>query len=620
MGFFDNLRKKNDKEATTNKTTEQAVAVSTTQTPAKTAPAVKQSLHEQRVAIEAQLTELASDYRHLKGQLKLKLFAEKAEKQQGLKQAQQELELLADRTQQTAAQIKTLQDADDTAAETEIKTLATQQHDLQTKIDQSQAHLDSLQRELDDTTEAIRKVILEIDQNEKQSNALSDDIKAETDLQKMYELMDQQKPEVDDLYQKKTVLISTREDLNTKITALAAKRDQAAATTAELQQQQNKLGQQQRQKESDLSQIQSKRERELAEAKNYAGRLEQETSRSTRRATTLQQSIQELQDHIQSLFDNQFLLRPLALDNQRQHIVYTPAITNERAALQLTLLHYLTKHLTVTPMIVTTDFQQSGQQNQLAQLAAADLPQLTITNLYEQLQSSGENTAPQVQLPQNDNWVQKADAANNLTSIYDKDQHLLMTVHLNQGNISQIDYLTNGKKVKTNLYNDQGQLSAHYTFNDHEELTTIDYYRLDNTIVLTKTFSKKSLETIQLFDDHGLVTHVFATEDELITWWLQDLLGQLDRDCTLIGSLDVDYYPALIAALPKLTVIPLLTDLPQQQTELVKLLRDHPQQTQFLVGDEHDWQVLADNTDRDLEVDVLQTSQLALPRDLTTTD
>src|SRR5699024_11119488 len=156
--------------------------------------------------------------------------------------------------------------------------------------------------------------------------------------------------------------------------------------------------------------------------------------RSTRRATTLQQSIQELQDHIQSLFDNQFLLRPLALNNQRQHIVYTPAITNERAALQLTLLHYLTKHLTVTPMIVTTDFQQSGQQNQLAQLAAADLPQLTITNLYEQLQSSGENTAPQVQLPQNDNWVQKADAANNLTSIYDKDQHLLMTVHLNQGN------------------------------------------------------------------------------------------------------------------------------------------------------------------------------------------
>src|SRR5699024_10391736 len=162
----------------------------------------------------------------------------------------------------------------------------------------------------------------------------------------------------------------------------------------------------------------------------------------------------------------------------------------------------------------------------------------------------GENTAPQVQLPQNDNWVQKADAANNLTSIYDKDQHLLMTVHLNQGNISQIDYLTNGKKVKTNLYNDQGQLSAHYKFNYHEELTTIDYYRLDNTIVLTKTFSKKSLETIQLFDDHGLVTHVFATEDELITWWLQDLLGQLDRDCTLIGSLDVDYYPALIAALP----------------------------------------------------------------------
>ncbi|WP_125768839.1 coiled-coil domain-containing protein [Lapidilactobacillus wuchangensis] len=618
MGFFDNLRKK-EKDVTPTKT-ETAVTVSESQTPAKAEPVAKQTLHEQRVTIEDQLTGLANDYRQLKGQLKLKIFAEKAEKQQGLKQAQQELELLADRTQQTAAQIKSLEDADDSAAEQEIAALVDQQHELQTKIDQSQAHLDSLQRELDDTTEAIRKVILEIDQNEKQSAALSADIKAETDLQEMYELMAKQKPEVDDLYQKKTVLISTREDLNTKITALAAKRDQAAAATTALQEQQNKLGQDQRQKESALNQVQSQREHELTEAKNYAGRLEQETSRSTRRATTLQQNIKELQDHIQTLFDNQFLLRPLTLDNQRQYVVYTPALTPDHATAQLALLHYLTKQLTVVPMIVTTDYQQTGQQEQLAQLAKADLPQLEITNLYTQLQTSGEDTAPQVQLPQNDNWIQKADVANNLTSIFDKDQHLLMTVHLTQGNISQIDYFTNGKKIKTNLYNEKGQLSAHYTFDDHEQLTTIDYYRLDNTIVLTKTFSKKSLETIQLFDDHGLVTHVFATEDELITWWLQDLLGRLDRDVTLIGNLGVDYYPTLITALPKLTVIPVLTGLPQQQTELVKLLQDHPQQSQFLVGDQHDWQILADNTDRDLEVDVLQTSQLALPKDLTTTD
>ncbi|MFD1410512.1 coiled-coil domain-containing protein [Lapidilactobacillus gannanensis] len=619
MGFFDSLRKKEKNEPIEKKAT-QEVVVSQIQTPAPTAE-TKQTLHEQRTAIEQQLTDLATDYRHLKGQLKLKVFAEKAEQQQGLKQAQQELALLADRTQQTAAHIQELKNADDSAATAAITDLQQQQTALQTKIDQSQAHLDSLQRELDDTTEAIRKVILAIDQNEKQSDALSTDIKAETDLQKMYELMNQQKPEVDDLYQKKTVLISTREDLNTKITALAAQRDQAANETAELHQQQSKLAQQQRQQEATLQQAQEQRQRELTEAQNYAGRLEQETNRSNRRAEKLTKSIKDLQDHIQSLFDNQFLLRPLTLDTQRQYVVYTPALTSEKMTVQLALLHYLTKQLTVAPMIITTDYQQNGQQAQLDQLAQADLPQIEITNLYAQLQSSGEDTAPQVQLPQNDNWVQKADVANNRTSIFDKDQHLLMTVHLQQGNISQIDYFTNGKKVKTNLYNAKGQLSAHYTFDEHERLTTIDYYRLDNTIVLTKTFNKQqALETIQLFDDHGLVTHVFATEDELITWWLQALLETLDREYTLIGSLNVSYYPTLMTALPKLTVIPLLTGLPQQQKELVTLLKEHPQQSQFLVGDEHDWQVLADNTDRDLEVDVLQTAALALPRDLTTTD
>ncbi|WP_461219511.1 hypothetical protein [Lapidilactobacillus salsurivasis] len=583
------------------------------------APAQKLSTHDQRVALEAQLTQMASDYRQVKTQLKQQLFAEKQENQTQLATIQQELATLETKAQANAAEIARLKAISDSEDQAAIDDLAGELAALAQTTTQEQTHLTGVQKEIDATTKAIRQVVLEIDENEQTSNQLSNQIKAETDLQKMYELMAAQKPQVDALYKKRGRLVSTREELNDKFNQLSNQRDELAARVSQLNQQNNTKTGQQKQLETALANKIAERQRELTNAENAGQRLDRQITTASGQVAALTATIAGLQDHVTELFDSPYLLRAIQYDAQRDHLVFTPELTN-RASTELALLRYLQTTLPTAPTLFTATYQPAGAAAVTEVLAQAGLTGITVIDLYDQLQRSGEDTAPQVELPQNENWIQRVDLEHHTTSIFDKEDHLLMTIHQTDGAITQIDYFTNDQKVRSKQYNPAGQLSTSAQFDEDAQLTTIDFYRIDGTVVLTKTLTAGKIESLQLFDAQGLVTHVFASEDELTAWWLQHYLAAQSQTPVLLGDIRTGFYTVLAERQPDLTVIPVLTNLRPESKSLQKVLRHTPAFRRFLVQTDQDWQALAATTDRDLEVDLIENTQPTLPKNLSTQD
>ncbi|WP_261806346.1 hypothetical protein [Lapidilactobacillus luobeiensis] len=640
MKLFGNRTKKNEPEITTANST--AVTPTRLAEPQSQAPEEKPALaatpmttdsstpmiaaaattpkldtHEQRLALEAQLTRMASDYRQVKAQLKQQLFAEKQENQDQLAAIQQELTDLESKAQANTEKIATLKAISDANEQAAIDELANELAALAQTTTQEQTHLNGLLKEIDSTTKAIRQVVLEIDENEQASNQLSTEIKAETDLQKMYELMAAQKPQVDALYKKRGRLISTREELNDKFSQLSSQRDDLTGRIDQLNQQNNSKTSQQKQLETALTNKVAERQRELTNADNAGQRLDRQITTASNQVAALTATITGLQEHVTQLFDSPYLLRAIQYDREQNYLVFTPTLTT-KANVELALLRHLRETLTTAPTLFTATYQPAGATAVTAILTQAGLTGISVVDLYDQLQTSGENTAPQVELPQNENWIQKVDLEHHTTSIFDKEDHLLMTIHQNNGAITQIDYFTNDQKVRSKQYNPAGQLSTSAQFDEDAQLATIDYYRIDGTVVLTKTLNAGKIESLQLFDSQGLVTHVFASEDELTAWWLQHYLAEQTRTQVLIGDIQTGFYRVLAKQQPDLTVIPVLTNLHQDSKPLKKILRHTPAFSRFLVQTEQDRQALATSTDRDLEVDLIENTQPALPKKLST--
>jgi hypothetical protein len=129
-------------------------------------------------------------------------------------------------------------------------------------------------------------------------------------------------------------------------------------------------------------------------------------------------------------------------------------------------------------------------------------------------------------------------------------------------------YYSQGKVIKRDVFDLEGQLSAtqYLDQNNANRVVSENFYRTNGSLVLVKEYNENDKETIQLLNEAGVLLEVFSTENELIIWWLKNMVFTNNHSQLLINTAS-DFYDYLVENKPEqVDLLPVIADLEKQST------------------------------------------------------
>lgn len=219
------------------------------------------------------------------------------------------------------------------------------------------------------------------------------------------------------------------------------------------------------------------------------------------------------------------------------------------------------ERLNITPVIVTIRYHHLLRNLYRNHIDEGTVhPDLPLLNMYEEFQGA-RNGTKQIGFQQNQNFEYEKVKDSKDYRVYSQGKFIQYVKCLEDGAISYINYIANGKKVGRDKYDANGYLSMYQTLDpETSRVLQEDFYHIDGTIRLRKYFrtekGKHRLQSILLFDQEGTITHVFQTEDDLIGYWLGQLFDE-NKEYHCFIDKNRFYYKHLIElAQPNINVIP----------------------------------------------------------------
>lgn len=547
--------------------------------------------HKTSSQLESEMSELATQYSKLRASLKLSLFSERDELTTDRDQTEQLLTDLNNRQVQYTDQKNELLAQDDSELQNQLDGNKQQLENQNELIEKYQEQNNGVEEELQTNANELSKVAASIDSNRQAEDNLSAEIKTETDLKKMYELMENQKKAVANLYDEREKLTEQRDTLLNKKDELTNENQQLLNSINETSANASEIKNQIAQLERQIQDNSQQRKQNIAQLTSQLSSVSNELTAQNNHLVTVNKSIKQLDNKIQTTFNSEHLVRDIKFNPEKTYAILQPS-TDESGKQTGAIYDFVSKNSDNKVITLTNQ----GFNN----LSSIDT---SVIDLYHDLQQSDSPTSKRVSVQDKPEW--KTEKLDGKTKISDDNDKLLMIVNFDNNLISSIDYYTDDKINKTNVYNHDGILSKVKFYNDKESIIEETFYRTDGSTVLTKQFESEQLTSIQLFDDDGLQTKVFSSENDLIKWWFENSTKNY-KNLVLIGDPTDDTFKALSAdADLKADTLVYLDNVHSNIGRIRALLHSKPVIYDILVNTQDDLQSIEDITDRDINVSVI---------------
>ncbi len=577
--------------------------------------------HDKRVNIEEQMDSLSNHYAQLRNDLKTNLFSEKDEHETKKETLDKYLNTLKRDQKESNEKLADIKAQNDDAEIERLAGVHADQKEQQELLNQFKEQQQALSDKLTDANDQLNNKQDELEKNEKSETDMSASIKEEKDLQKMMVLMENQKNSIDKLYKERANVQKDIDNIKADINSLQENVDNVNknlnSTTSTLDLLKSKVNQ----IEDKIKNDKNYRIETTAGLERHLQSLADERETIEGELKEVNDNIDYLEKYIKDVFHSAYLVRDVYLDSDKDYYVVADSFDAESKQDVFDTIKLIETKLQKPVTLVSTFYNNHLNDiiDKSAKKSNIHIP--NVVSLFDQLQASSNPTTNTVSIPENDGWVTRTDVKTHDTVIYDQSNTLLMTVEYSEDKkIDRINYYKNDQVVKTNLYNDAGQLSSVKNFNKEKVLTEHNFYRTDGSIVLTVIFEDQKAISYQLFDKNGLLEHDFNNKSELINWWLESISPNTDN-AIFIGNNNDLLYNLLIKAdnLDSKSTIPLLQNVSENIKDIISMLDKNTDITNILVQYSKDLHAIESETNRDICVSVIRSSasgELALPESL----
>ncbi|MFL2030269.1 coiled-coil domain-containing protein [Loigolactobacillus zhaoyuanensis] len=533
-----------------------------------------------RSATENQLADLESQLKAVKDELRDQLFTERKLLLNQINQIVPQIEALKEDKQKDQQSVTDLQG--DVEDETTVQFGNTKQQQLRAK--EQLATVEQQQADVADSIAEYEKQVAgakeELTGYEQEEADMVEKIKQETDLAKMISLAEQQKSHVQVLNAKKDDVQRQLEVVDVKLTNAQKRQSELPKEAANIKSKQNVLDEQldKLQKEIDAKQADREKARQAAERRltSTQSALDNAQNRHQQYTTQLENTKEKLAHYFQVTES----VNEVVLDQEARYFVFernlerTPD-AEQKQILQATAATF--KQAQVAPTYITVDYndylQATWQDYQQQGLIA---PNAQLLNLYQALQDSDQPKAVTDNIiPQNNDWQYTKDEGTHSELVRDQNNQPVMQLkRRDDDTLWYVLYYSQGKVIKRDVFDLEGQLSAtqYLDQNNANRVVSENFYRTNGSLVLVKEYNEKDKETIQLLNEAGVLLEVFSTENELIIWWLKNMVFTNDHSQLLIDSGN-DFYGYLTENQPEqVDLLPIIDDLATQATLVNNIL------------------------------------------------
>ncbi|MFD1671083.1 hypothetical protein ACFQ5M_03110 [Agrilactobacillus yilanensis] len=253
-----------------------------------------------------------------------------------------------------------------------------------------------------------------------------------------------------------------------------------------------------------------------------------------------QNLLQENQTRLATYFNGQTFIRPLTFLINTSYYILSPDLKLTLSDVDSYALRRLKETFTSNQVllnIITTNYNanlsQIWQQYQTTGLVA---PKAKLLNLYQDLQTSAvQPPVTKVQIPDKATWVHNVNGP--LETISDDHGHKIMVIKRRDNkSLWLITYFWEDKPIKRDIFDTYGRLSVTQMIDrtDSQFVTNETFYRDNGSIVLIKDYDHQGRLQIQLLNEANILIDIFATEQDLIAWWLKHKVFQTDS-CVVLG-------------------------------------------------------------------------------------
>ncbi|ANK61006.1 hypothetical protein AYR54_11510 [Loigolactobacillus backii] len=557
-----------------------------------------------RSETEAKLADLENQVKDVRDQLKQQLTTERTTLLNKINKVVPEIEDL--KKQHTADEAKLVELKKKVQDQTTV-----QYANVQKQFSNSQTELETIQKQQRDVQTSLNDYNQQTDAANKKLSGYQDEeaemvdkIKQETDLTKMIELAERQKSHVQALNAKKADVKGQLDVIDVKISNAKGRLETLPKDEAAIKDKQSVLAEQIKSLKAQIKAKQDARDRERDATAKQLEKLQSDLTANQKRYDQYTKQLKETKQKLASYFNVQQSIQAVKLDKQRHYFALASDLTPDLASRYPDTLGQLKRsfdQIGATPTVVTTKYNdyltKTWQQYKKSGLVSANSQLL---NLYQSLQETEKpGTVKEDIIPQNADWQYVKDDATHSETVKNEDDQPVMQVKRRADNsLWYVLYYSQGKVIKRDVFDLKGQLSA-TQYLDQKNVNRVvseNFYRTNGSLVLVKEYNDDNKETIQLLNESGILLEVFSSENELIIWWLRNMVFT-NGDNTVVIDLIDDFYTYLAENTPdNVTLLPVVTDYDKAQPALNTILTGRVTVTGLLTIDEKTYdQIVSDS-------------------------
>jgi len=316
-------------------------------------------------------------------------------------------------------------------------------------------------------------------------------------------------------------------------------------------------------------------------------------------------------------YDTDEMANEIYLDPNRNYFIFTDQLDpnpedNVSKLWQQITMTLANNNLMANAISVAYDDQVNQTWTNYQNAGWVD-PNSYLLSMYNDLQGRSMNmVATPAEIPFEESYrIQHV--SDKTDKILDADDNLIMEVsRTSNQQLQVIRHYSGGKLLSRDIFDVNGVISAtqFYDHHDPNKVVRENFYRQDGTLVLIKSYTNDD-PYIQLFTQGNVLISTFATDEELIIWWLKNqALRQVQA--TIFVSVDSAYYKKLLSLRDKgFEVIPIVMTQDQNAKVITDLVSGKDQVTAVFAGTDKVNSYL--NTNSKIKMDISTLSDVETP-------
>ena len=231
-----------------------------------------------------------------------------------------------------------------------------------------------------------------------------------------------------------------------------------------------------------------------------------------------------------------------------------------------------------------------------------------LLNMYNDLQGRNNNVSvTPAEIPFEEDYRIEHDDDKNIDRVYDGDNLVMEVARDNRGNLKVIRHYDKRKLLSRDIFDVYGVNSATQFYDPQNPNRVIreNFYRQDGTLVLIKSYTEEE-PFIQLFSQGNVLISTFASDEELIFWWLKNQALR-NMSATIFVSIDSSFYKKLLELRKySIEIIPIIMTQDQNAGIVTDLLNGTDKVTAVFAGNDNVNGYLNKNAKVNMDISTLE--------------